>query len=112
MKTRLSLIASISMIALLSGCMGTQNEPVVLPQEQVLQVPVDVTPQNWELSGSNYTIIPISGDMTPTYSGDSFTTVKIIDNTTQKWTYLTTYSGTWTEFEENIICSLPNQQVL
>ena len=52
MKTRLSLIASISLIVLVSGCMGTEDEPVILPQGQILEVPVDVVPQinAWELS--------------------------------------------------------------
>ena len=102
MKKSISLITSIVILTIVSGCLGLNQDPII-PQEDIIQVPSEeaLTPQEstWQISGTNYTITPVSGSNTATYSGELFTTVKITEIATQKRTYFTSYPGQWSDFE-------------
>ena len=102
MKKSISLITSIVILTIVSGCLGLNQDPII-PQEDIIQVPSEetLTPQQstWQISGTNYTITPVSGSNTATYSGELFTTVKITEIATQKRTYFTSYPGQWSDFE-------------
>ena len=93
------LIAGISIMILLSGCSSSlDHNPPTIIQDDIIDTSVPQT-SGWNILGSQYTIQPVSGSKTTTYSGDLFTTVKITEKSTQRRTYFTSYPGQWSDFE-------------